>query len=78
MPIGSTVVGRPFVSHATGNVHVMNPNRERAVDVRRRALVDQVDGLEQLIAAGHSEPRQTQRLADTRAELVKLEAVPGR
>jgi hypothetical protein len=56
----------------------MNPNQDRAVDVRRLALVDQVDGLEQLIAAGHSEPRQTQRLADTRAELVKLEAVPGR
>lgn len=52
----------------------MNPNQDRAVAVRRRALADQVDGLEQLIAAGRDEPHQTQRLADTRAEIAELPA----
>ncbi|MCJ7780253.1 MAG: hypothetical protein MUQ27_05460 [Acidimicrobiia bacterium] len=46
----------------------MNPNRDRAVDVRRQAISDQIEGLERLIAAGRDEPHQRQRLTDTRAE----------
>ena len=50
----------------------MNPNRHRATELRRRAIEDQIAGLERLVAAGQSEPHQTQRLADTRAEFVTL------
>ena len=62
---------RPVASDA------MNPNRDRAIDIRRRALADQVDGLEQLIAAGRDEPHIAQRLLDTRAELERLESLPA-
>ena len=56
----------------------MNPNQNRAVDVRRRALVDQVDGLERLIADGRDEPHISDRLLHTRAELAVLVALPDR
>jgi hypothetical protein len=57
---------------------VMNPNRDRAVDVRRRALADQIDGLEQLVAAGRDEAHISDRLLHTRAELNVLESLPAR
>jgi hypothetical protein len=56
----------------------MNPDQHRASEVRRRALDDQIDGLEQRIAAGRDEPHVTQRLADTRAELGQLDSRPLR
>jgi len=56
----------------------VNPNRDHAVDVRRRALVDQVDGLEQLIAAGQDAAHIAQRPADTRAELERIESLSAR
>ena len=58
----------------------MNPNRSRAVDVRRQAISDQIEGLERLIAAGQDGEHHRQRLADSRAELMVLghtEAPPG-
>jgi aryl carrier-like protein len=54
----------------------MNPNRDRAVDVRRRALADQIDGLERLIAAGLDEAHVVERLGHTRIELAELGATP--
>jgi hypothetical protein len=53
----------------------MNPDRDRAVEMRCRALVDQIDGLEKLIACGRDETHIVERLADTRSELVRLEAL---
>jgi hypothetical protein len=56
----------------------MNPDSDRAVETRRRALVDQIDGLEKLIAGGRNEPHIIERLADTRSELATLEAITAR
>jgi hypothetical protein len=53
----------------------MNPDSDRAVEMRRRALADQVDGLEKLISAGRNESHIIERLADTRSELATLEGV---
>ena len=52
----------------------MNPNRDRTVETRRRALKEQVEGLERWIAEGRDEVHVTQRLADTRTELQHLDA----
>ena len=52
----------------------MNPNRNRAVDIRRRALIDQVQGLCHRAASGSAESHTDRRLQDTRAELAELEA----
>jgi hypothetical protein len=41
--------------------------------VRRRALVDQIDGLEKRISDGRNELHVTKRLADTRIELEGLQ-----
>jgi hypothetical protein len=51
----------------------MNAGSDRAVETRRPTLVDQIDGLEQRIADGRDEPHLTERLADTRAELSRLQ-----
>ncbi|MGB9359535.1 MAG: hypothetical protein WCC01_13370 [Acidimicrobiia bacterium] len=51
----------------------MNPNRNRAVEVRRRALIDQVQGLYHRASSGHAEPHIDRRLRDTWAELAELE-----
>ena len=50
----------------------MNPNRSRAVDVRRQAISDQIEGLERRIAAGQDGEHHRQRFADSRAELMVL------
>jgi hypothetical protein len=47
----------------------MNPNRHRAVDLRRRALTDQIAGLESQIAGGDDRRHVADRLLHTRAEL---------
>ncbi len=51
----------------------MNPNRDGAVETRRKALVDQIDGLEQRSADGRDEPHVRRRLADSKAEFAVLE-----
>jgi hypothetical protein len=51
----------------------MNPDQHRASEVRRRALVDQIDGLEQRISDGRNELHVTKRLSDTRIELAELQ-----
>jgi hypothetical protein len=56
----------------------MNPDSDRAVETRSRALVEQIDGLEKLIAADRNESHIIERLADTRGELVRLEALTAR
>jgi hypothetical protein len=56
----------------------MNPDSDRAVETRSRALVEQIDGLEKLIAADRNESHIIERLADTRRELVRLEALTAR
>ena len=61
------------VSPPAGSVRCMNPNRHRAVEIRREALRNQVEGLEQWVAAGRSEPHVVDRLEHTRAELANLE-----
>jgi len=53
----------------------MNLDSDRAVETCSRALVEQIDGLEKLIACGRDEPHITERLADTRSELATLEGV---
>ncbi len=50
----------------------MNPNRHRAVELRRRALTDQIAGLEAQVAAGDDRVHVADRLVHTRAELVSL------
>ena len=50
----------------------MNPDQHLASEVRRRALVDQIDGLEKRIADGRDEQHVTERLVHTRAELANL------
>jgi hypothetical protein len=55
----------------------MNPSRHRAVDVRRRALGDQIAGLEAQIAGGDNREHVAERLGDTRIELASLEARSG-
>ena len=54
----------------------MNPNRDLAVDVRRRALADQIDDLEQRIAARGDEAHIVERLGHTRIELADLGPTP--
>jgi hypothetical protein len=56
----------------------MNLDSDRAVETRSRALVEQIDGLEKLIAADRNESHIIERLADTRSELVRLEALTAR
>jgi hypothetical protein len=56
----------------------MNPNRHRAVETRREALEDQVEGLERWVAAGRSEPHIAARRGDTHTELAHLEAQSDR
>ena len=56
----------------------MNPNRHRAAQIRAKALKDQIAGLERWVAAGRTEPHVVDRLAQTRAELAHLEALPAR
>ncbi len=56
----------------------MNPNRHRAVDLRRRALTDQIAGLEAQIASGDDRVHVAERLADTGAELAALDDRPSR
>ena len=51
----------------------MNPNRHHAVEMRRRAITDQIEGLEREVAAGRAETHHTDRLEHTRAELAQLE-----
>jgi len=51
----------------------MNPNRHRAVEIRRRAITDQIEGLERVVAAGRAETHHNDRLEHTRAELAQLE-----
>lgn len=62
------------VSQQGDTVRAMNPNRHRAVEIRRRALVDQVQGLLHRAASGRAERHIDRRLRDTRAELAELEA----
>ncbi len=54
----------------------MNPDSDMAVEVRRRALVDQIDDLEKRIADGRDGPHVTKRPADTRIELGALSSLP--
>ena len=54
----------------------MNPNRHRAVEIRRRAITDQIEGLEREVAAGRAETHHADRLEHTRAELAQLEIHP--
>jgi len=55
----------------------MNPDQHRAFEVRHRALLDQIDGLERRIVDGLDEAHITERLADTRFELAHLESLPA-
>ena len=57
-----------------GSVVGMNPNRHRASDLRRRAIVDQIAGLEHMIADGTAGEHHRLRLADTRTERAGLGA----
>ena len=61
------------MSHPADRVARMNPNRHRAADLRRRAIEDQIQGLERLIDAGEAGEHHRRRLADTRVELASLE-----
>ncbi len=56
----------------------MNPNQDRAVDIRRRALADQVDGLEQRISGGRDDRDLARLLKHTRSEIADLETVGHR
>ena len=51
----------------------MNPDRHRAVEIRRRVITDQIEGLEREVAAGRAETHHTDRLEHTRAELAQLD-----
>ena len=50
----------------------MNPNRHRAADLHRRALTDQIAGLEVQIRGGDDREHVAERLADTRVEMEQL------
>ena len=50
----------------------MNPNRDRAVETRIRALADQVEGLTRESANERNEVYVDRRLRDTRTELADL------
>jgi len=72
-PLGALSSGAD-VSQRSDSVREMNPNRHRALEIRRRALVDQLQGLRHQAASGIDEPHDDRRLRDTRAELAELEA----
>jgi hypothetical protein len=59
--------GHPVASDVT------NPDQHQASEVRRRALVDQIVGLEMRISDGRNELHVTKRLADTCIELEGLQ-----
>ena len=55
----------------------MNPNRHRAVEIRRRAIIDQIEGLERMVADGPHQVHLARRLEHTLAELDRIGIHPA-